>query len=70
MKKQNKNLNGLVDHIIYLGNYLGIDHIMLGLDMMHFLSDYNNANLDDLSSHKDAQILKRYLYKEDLAKTK
>lgn len=35
-EKTKQNLNGLVDHIIYLGNYLGIDHIMLGLDMMHF----------------------------------
>ena len=40
--------------MIYLGNRVGIDHVMLGLDMMDFLSDYDNANLDDLRSHADA----------------
>lgn len=67
-EKTKQNLNGLVDHIIYLGNYLGIDHIMLGLDMMHFLSDYNNANLDDLSSHKDASNIEKILIQRGFSK--
>lgn len=54
-KSPNKqNIDGLIDQIIYLGNRVGIDHVMLGLDMMDFLSDYDNANLDDLRSHADA----------------
>ncbi len=54
-KSSNKqNIDGLIDQMIYLGNRVGIDHVMLGLDMMDFLSDYDNANLDDLRSHADA----------------
>lgn len=58
-----QNLNGLIDQIIYLGDRIGIDHVMLGLDMMHFLSDYDNANLDDLQCHKDANKLEQLLIK-------
>ena len=59
--KTKQNLNGLVDQIIYLGNHIGIDHVMLGLDMMHYLSDYNNANLDDLTCHQDAIGIEKIL---------
>lgn len=59
--KNKQNLNGLIDQIIYLGEHIGIDHVMLGLDMMHFLSDYDNANLDDLQCHKDANRLEKLL---------
>lgn len=58
-KKQ--NLDGLIDQIIYLAEHLGLDHIMFGLDMMHFLSDYDNANLDDLTCYQDANQIEQKL---------
>lgn len=61
--KSKQNLNGLIDQMIYLADKIGLDHIMLGLDMMHFLSDYDNANLDDLTCHKDANKLETLLQK-------
>lgn len=55
--KEKQNIDGLIDQIIYLGNHLGIDHVMFGLDMMDYLSEYDNANLDDLQTHADAYRL-------------
>lgn len=57
--KEKQNLDGLIDQMIYLADKIGIDHVMLGLDMMHFLGDYSNANLDDLTCHKDASNLEK-----------
>lgn len=45
-----QNVKGLVDHIDYISNLIGTKHIMLGLDFMNYLNDFNNANLDDLES--------------------
>ena len=53
--KNKQNIKGFVDQIEYIKEFMGIDNIMLGLDMMNFLSDFNNSNLDDLQSHADAQ---------------
>jgi membrane dipeptidase len=52
--KEKQNIKGLVDQIDYIKEFMSIDNIMLGLDMMNFLSDFNNSNLDDLQSHADA----------------
>ncbi len=51
-----KTVAGLVDHIEYIAKFIGIDHVMLGLDMMDYLGDYSdhNSNLDDLVTHADA----------------
>lgn len=53
--KNEQNCHGLVKHILHLKEIIGVDNIMLGLDMMNYLSDYDNANLDDLRSHADCQ---------------
>ncbi len=55
--KSLQNVKGLANQIIYLSEHLGIDHVMLGLDIMDYLAEYDgqNANLDDLSGHSDAQ---------------
>ncbi len=68
--KNKQNLNGLIDQIIYLGEKIGIDHVMLGLDMMHFLGDYGDTspNLDDLVCHKDASNLEKLLLKRGFSK--
>lgn len=57
-----QTVKGLVDQIMYLIEHLDIDHVMLGLDMMDYLSDYGgdkktglNDNLDDLATHADCQ---------------
>ncbi len=68
-----QNINGLIDHIIYLGEHIGIDYVMFGLDMMDFLDDFPNANLDDLVTHKDASkiielLQMRGFKKEDIEK--
>ena len=51
-----KTVAGLVDHIEYIAKFIGIDHVMLGLDMMDYLDDFNdhNSNLDDLATHAQA----------------
>ena len=52
-KKQ--NIQGLVEHIVYLKNLIGVDHIGLGFDYMGFYGE-NEGNLNDLynfsHSHK------------------
>lgn len=65
-----QNTIGLADQIIYLGEKIGIDHVMLGLDIMDFLKSYDdhNANLDDLRGHMDAQNLIKELMKRNLTK--
>ncbi len=67
---EKQNVEGLVDQIDYLVSIMDIDHVMLGLDMMHYLLDYetkgsvkNNANLDDLTCHGDAQRIPETLLK-------
>lgn len=72
-KKQ--NVNGLIDQIIYLADKVGIDHVMLGLDIMDYLNDYDgqNANLDDLKGHGDSQnlineMIKRSFSQSDIEK--
>lgn len=71
--KDKQNISGLVDQIDYLVDKIGIDYVMLGLDMMDFLSDYSNANLDDLQTHGDSQgiikeLERRHYSKEDIEK--
>lgn len=56
-----QNIDGYIDQIIYLADHIGLDHVMFGLDMMDFLSDYDNANLDDLKTHADASKLETRL---------
>lgn len=67
-EKEKQNIDGLIDHIIYIGEHIGIDHVMFGLDMMDFLSDYDNANLDDLRSHADACNIESHLIKRGFTK--
>ena len=63
-----QNVEGLANQIIYLGEKIGIDHVMLGLDMMDYLLEYENENdnLDNLSSHKESQNLINELIKRNL----
>ena len=55
--KSKQNCKGFAEQIRYLVNIMGIDQVMLGLDMMNYLSDFNNSNLDDLQSHGDVSNL-------------
>lgn len=71
--KEDQNINGLVKQIKYLVNIMGIDRVMLGLDMMNYLSDFPNSNLDDLQTHADCSKIEQALYangfnKEDVEK--
>lgn len=56
-EKEHQNILGFVSQIKHLVNIMGIDNVMLGLDMMNYLDDFNNSNLDDLQSHADCQKL-------------
>ena len=49
-----QNIRGLVDQVCYLVEIMGVESVMLGLDMMNYLSDFANSNLDDLKSHAQA----------------
>ncbi len=51
--KEKQNIKGFVDQIEYIINIMGIDRVMFGFDMMNFLDDFDNSNLDDLQSHAD-----------------
>ena len=71
--KADQNINGLIKQIKYLVNIMGIDKVMLGLDMMNYLSDFPNSNLDDLQTHADCSKLEQALLdngfnKEDVEK--
>ncbi len=71
--KEDQNINGLVKQIKYLVNIMGIDKVMLGLDMMNYLSDFPNSNLDDLQTHADCSKIEQALLdngfnKEDVEK--
>ena len=71
--KEDQNINGLIKQIKYLVNIMGIDRVMLGLDMMNYLSDFPNSNLDDLQTHADCSKLEEALLnngfnKEDVEK--
>lgn len=70
---EKQNCQGFVEQIKYLVKFMGIDNVMLGLDMMNYLSDFDNANLDDLQSHADCLKIEQELYdqgfnKEDVEK--
>jgi membrane dipeptidase len=54
--KTKQNISGFVDHIDHISNMVGTDHVMLGLDFMNYLDDFNNSNLDDLP---DASCLQK-----------
>lgn len=66
--KELQNVKGLANQIIYLGEKIGIDHVMLGLDIMDYLLEYEseNHNLDDLKGHSDSQNLINELIKRNL----
>lgn len=51
--KGKQNIKGFVDQIEYIIKFMGIDNVMFGFDMMNFLDDFDNSNLDDLQSHAD-----------------
>ena len=65
-----QNVKGFANQIIYMGEKIGIDHVMLGLDIMDYLKGYDgeNANLDDLRGHGDTQNLITELTKRNLTK--
>lgn len=53
--KTKQNVQGYVDQLSYIADIVDIDHVMIGIDMMSFLDDFNNSNLDDLASHSQSQ---------------
>ena len=70
---EKQNVEGYVDQMIYLIEHLDIDHVMIGIDMMSYLTDFNNANLNDLQTHADTQNIvtemkKRLFTEEDIRK--
>lgn len=72
-KKEDQNILGLVKQIKYLVSIMGIDKVMLGLDMMNYLSDFPDSNLDDLQTHADCSKIEQALLdngfnKEDVEK--
>lgn len=56
-KHEEQTCAHLVKHILHLKEIIGIDNIMLGLDMMNYLDDFDDDNLNDLKSHADCQNL-------------
>lgn len=68
--KSLQNTVGLANQIIYLAEHIGIDHVMLGLDIMDYLDEYEgqSANLDNLVGHGDAQSIINELFNRNLSK--
>lgn len=67
-----QNVSTFVDHIMYIASFIGFDHVMLGLDMMDYLPGYESSgkvcpNLDDLTSHSDAQNIVKELQNRGLS---
>lgn len=71
--KEKQNIKGFVDQIEYIIEFMGIDNVMFGFDMMNFLDDFDNSNLDDLQSHADVlkvieELQMRKFSQEDIEK--
>jgi membrane dipeptidase len=71
--KEKQNIKGFVDQIEYIIDIMGIDNVMFGFDMMNFLDDFDNSNLDDLQSHADVlkvieELENRNFKQEDIDK--
>ena len=71
--KEKQNIKGFVDQIEYIIKFMGIDNIMFGFDMMNFLDEFDNSNLDDLQSHADVlkvieELKTRNFTEEDIDK--
>lgn len=71
--KEKQNIKGFVDQIEYIIEFMGIDNVMFGFDMMNFLDDFDNSNLDDLQSHADVlkvieELKTRKFSQEDIEK--
>lgn len=64
-----QNCKGFVEQIKYISNIIGIDNVMFGFDMMNYLSDFNNSNLDDLQSHADVGNIIKELENAGFSKT-
>jgi len=54
-KEERQNVEGLVDHIEYIANKIGIDRVCIGFDFMNYLEDYANANITNLEHAGKAQ---------------
>jgi membrane dipeptidase len=72
-EKEKQNIKGFVDQIEYIVEIMGIDNVMFGFDMMNFLDDFDNSNLDDLKSHADVlkvveELKTREFSEEDIDK--
>jgi membrane dipeptidase len=66
-----QNVSHFVDHLIYIANRIGWDHVMLGLDMMNFLEGYgteSSDNLYDLPTHAEAQKIIEELIHRGISK--
>lgn len=67
-----QNIFGLVDHIDYIKNLIGIDYICLGMDYMGF-TKIDSDNLEELAFYKDTikikdELLKRNYSTEEINK--
>ncbi|CAJ2507864.1 Uu.00g090500.m01.CDS01 [Anthostomella pinea] len=65
---ENNTLSHVVDHITYIGNLIGYDHVGLGSDFDGIMS--TPEGLDDVSKYPDliAELLKRGVSDKDAAK--
>lgn len=66
-----QDIKHMVDHLLYIGNIVGLDHVMLGLDMMNFLpgDEFVNDGLKDLETHAYSQRIIDELRMRGLADT-
>ncbi len=58
----NQNVSGMVDHIDYIVDLIGIDHVAIGFDFVDYLDDA--SNIDDVSNETMA-----YVVKDELVRT-
>lgn len=66
---QRRNIDGLIEHIKYLKNLVGVDCISFGFDFLGFMTELNNnESVEGLNGHKDLQNLVACLYNNGFTK--
>lgn len=66
--ENNRDVMHLVNHSLFLKDFIGVDHIALGFDFMDFFEGYDNSYVEGLKDTTQAQNFVKELMKNDVKK--
>ncbi len=68
--KENATIDDLINHIVYMRENIGIDHVALGLDFCYYLGSHQGQNkVEGLRHIDDIQVIPKLLKERGLSKT-